>query len=141
MKVPNLIKNDSWLEPFSTTIISRLDNAQQAEQKLLHGQSLSDFAQGHKWYGLHRENKKWIIRDWAPNATAIYLIGQFNNWRWIIFVFKPNICTKQTHQLILFDELPVRRMCLLPICLRTFSIVIKIFNALRSKALNNLSLP
>ncbi|MFY9151811.1 MAG: alpha amylase C-terminal domain-containing protein [Prolixibacteraceae bacterium] len=81
MKIPNLVKNDSWLEPFASTIISRLETAKQAEQNILHGKSLSDFAQGHKWYGLHREKKHWIIRDWAPNATAIYLIGQFNNWQ------------------------------------------------------------
>lgn len=81
MKIPNLVKNDSWLEPFASTIISRLETAKQAEQKILHGKSLSDFAQGHKWYGLHREKNNWIIRDWAPNATAIFLVGQFNNWQ------------------------------------------------------------
>ena len=81
MKLPNLIKNDSYLEPFTSIIIDRLQAAKDKEQEILQGQSLNDFAQGHKWYGLHRENNQWVIRDWAPNATEIYLIGEFNNWQ------------------------------------------------------------
>ncbi|MBQ4258523.1 MAG: hypothetical protein II713_05940, partial [Clostridia bacterium] len=23
----------------------------------------------------------WVFREWAPNATRIYLIGGFNNWK------------------------------------------------------------
>ncbi|MFV0484387.1 MAG: alpha-amylase family glycosyl hydrolase, partial [Bacteroidales bacterium] len=44
------------------------------------GNSLSNFANGHLWYGLHETAEGWVIRDWAPNATAIYLIGTFNDW-------------------------------------------------------------
>ncbi|MBV5313746.1 MAG: alpha amylase C-terminal domain-containing protein [Prolixibacteraceae bacterium] len=81
MKLPNIVKNDSYLEPFATIITDRLQTAQNKENEILNGQSFSAFAQGHKWYGLHHENNKWLIRDWAPNATAIYLIGEFNNWQ------------------------------------------------------------
>ncbi|MFV0505426.1 MAG: alpha amylase C-terminal domain-containing protein [Bacteroidales bacterium] len=44
------------------------------------GNNLSSFANGHLWFGLHETASGWIIRDWAPNATAIYLVGSFNNW-------------------------------------------------------------
>jgi 1,4-alpha-glucan branching enzyme len=81
MKLPNFVKKDSWLEPFASTIISRLQKAQILEQEILQGKKLADFAQGHQWYGLHREKKQWVIRDWAPNATAIFLTGQFNDWQ------------------------------------------------------------
>jgi 1,4-alpha-glucan branching enzyme len=81
MKLPNIVKNDSYLEPYASTIISRLKASVLLEKELLQGSSLSDFAQGFKWFGLHRENNHWIIRDWAPNATAIFLIGQFNDWQ------------------------------------------------------------
>jgi len=81
MKIPNFVKKDSYLEPFATAIVDRLNAAQAKENEILQSASLSDFAQGHKWYGLHRENKQWVIRDWAPNATAIFLIGEFNNWQ------------------------------------------------------------
>jgi 1,4-alpha-glucan branching enzyme len=81
MKLPNFVKKDSYLAPFASTIITRLQNAGEKERELLNGKSLSDFAQGHQWYGLHRLKNEWILRDWAPNATAIYLIGEFNDWQ------------------------------------------------------------
>ena len=42
---------------------------------------MSEFASGYLYFGLHREAKRWIFREWAPNATAIYLIGTFNDWK------------------------------------------------------------
>lgn len=81
MKLPNFVKNDSYLEPFASTIAERLKAAEEKEKETLQGISLPEFAQGHNWYGLHREKNQWVIRDWAPNATAIYLIGEFNNWQ------------------------------------------------------------
>ena len=44
-------------------------------------QTLSDFASGYLYFGLHRTAKGWTFREWAPNATAIYLIGTFNGWQ------------------------------------------------------------
>jgi 1,4-alpha-glucan branching enzyme len=36
----------------------------------------------HIYYGLHRDARgNWVFREWAPNATKIYLIGEFNNWK------------------------------------------------------------
>ncbi len=81
MKLPKIIRNDSYLEPFSSAIIGRLNAAQMKEKEILQGKSMPDFSQGHKWYGLHRDGNQWIIRDWAPNATEIFLIGQFNEWQ------------------------------------------------------------
>ena len=43
--------------------------------------SLSDFATGYLYFGLHRTNDGWIFREWAPNATQIYLIGTFSDWK------------------------------------------------------------
>jgi 1,4-alpha-glucan branching enzyme len=65
MKLPNIVKNDIYLEPFASIIIDRLQAAKDKEQEILQGQSLIDFAQGHKWYGLHRENKQWILCCWC----------------------------------------------------------------------------
>ena len=42
---------------------------------------LSDFASGHLYFGLHKLPKGWVFREWAPNATDIYLIGDFNDWK------------------------------------------------------------
>ena len=81
MQVPNFVKQDNYLHPYAQIVIDRLLEAENKEKKLLFGQSLPDFAQGHKWYGLHKEHGLWVLRDWAPNATAIYLVGEFNSWQ------------------------------------------------------------
>ena len=44
-------------------------------------QTLSDFASGYLYFGLHKVSEGWVIREWAPNATEVFLIGDFNNWR------------------------------------------------------------
>lgn len=81
MELPKLIQNDEWLKPFATTILSRQDAAQQKEYELTQNQTLTDFSGGHLWYGLHKTDTGWVIRDWAPHATAIYLVGEFNQWK------------------------------------------------------------
>lgn len=35
----------------------------------------------HNHLGLHLENGKWFFREYAPNATEIFLIGDFSEWR------------------------------------------------------------
>lgn len=42
--------------------------------------TLAAFASGHDYYGLHKMKRGWVFREWAPNATDIYLVGDFNNW-------------------------------------------------------------
>ena len=84
VKVPRLkiVKNDPWLEPFNDAIQGRHDHVLNKIQELTGGkQTLSDFAGGHLYFGLHRTARQWIFREWAPNATAIYLIGDFNGWK------------------------------------------------------------
>ena len=42
---------------------------------------LSKGINNHLFYGLHKEEDgSWVFREWAPNASRIYLIGEFNNW-------------------------------------------------------------
>ena len=43
--------------------------------------SLADFASAHEYFGLHREKKNWVFREWAPNATSITMKGDFSNWQ------------------------------------------------------------
>ncbi len=81
MEMPHFVNNDPWLKPYAQAIISRLETASSKEAELVRTGSLKDFASGHLWFGLHRTNDGWVIRDWAPNATAIYLIGDFNEWK------------------------------------------------------------
>jgi len=65
-----------------SAIERRRDKAIAMEARLTSSRtSLSDFASGHEYFGLHRRRKKWIFREWAPNASAIHLIGDFSGWK------------------------------------------------------------
>ena len=81
-KTLRLIKNDPWLEPFAQAIEGRHNDAMQKLEHLTGGTNkLKDFAQAHLYYGLHRtSNGDWVLREWAPNATDIYVVGDFNSW-------------------------------------------------------------
>ena len=79
----NIIKHDLWLEPFEEAINGRYRYALGKKSELTNGgkQSLSDFATGYLYFGLHKTSKGWVFREWAPNATQIYLVGTFSNWK------------------------------------------------------------
>jgi len=83
MQSLKLIKNDPWLAPYTNAIKGRFDYILEKEQSLINGgtQTLSDFASGYLYFGLHKTNSGWVFREWAPNATAIYIIGVFNDWK------------------------------------------------------------
>ena len=78
-----IIKTDEWLTPFTPAIEGRHRHVLDKLSELTAGgkQKLTDFASGYLYFGLHREEKKWVIREWAPNATEIYVIGDFNGWK------------------------------------------------------------
>ena len=81
MKTLKLIQSDPYLQPFAEAINGRYHYAVNREKELTNGAKLSDWANGHMFYGLHKVNKQWVIREWAPNATAIYLVGDCNGWQ------------------------------------------------------------
>ncbi|MBR4650610.1 MAG: 1,4-alpha-glucan-branching enzyme, partial [Prevotella sp.] len=69
-----VVARDPWLEPFENAIRGRHDHAMWMADHLTNGgkQKLSDFATGYLYYGLHKTDKGWVLREWAPNATEIY---------------------------------------------------------------------
>ena len=77
-----LVKNDGWLEPYEEAIRGRHDHAQWKLNDLTQNgkMTLSDFADGYLYFGLHKQDKGWVLREWAPNATEIYVVGDFNDW-------------------------------------------------------------
>jgi 1,4-alpha-glucan branching enzyme len=59
-----------------------LENIEETEHRLTRGkESLAEFACGHEYFGLHFQRGDWVFREWAPNATAIYLIGDMSKWQ------------------------------------------------------------
>ena len=81
-KVLPILKNDPWLEPYADAINGRHNDVINVEQRLTQESgSLSEFANAHRYFGLHKyDDGQWVFREWAPNATAITLIGDFSNW-------------------------------------------------------------
>jgi len=81
MPTLQLIENDPWLQTFSDTIIKRFEKTKSKLADIRKTNThLTDAVNAHLYYGLHREEKSWVIREWAPNAKSIYLVGEFSGW-------------------------------------------------------------
>ena len=77
-----LIERDGYLSPYTMEIDGRYRYFLQKERELTKDgkQTLSDFASGYLYFGLHATKTGWCFREWAPNANSITLVGDFSNW-------------------------------------------------------------
>ena len=79
--VDHLIAADPYLGAHRKELTHRMEHIRHMRERLTQGrQDLLDLASGHEYFGLHRTEKGWTFREWAPAATAIYLIGDFSDW-------------------------------------------------------------
>jgi len=77
-----LIKNDPYLEPFADAINGRHQAYLDKKIQLVGEKgSLNDFSSGYLYFGLHKVDDNWILREWAPNAIDIFVVGDFNDWK------------------------------------------------------------
>ncbi len=77
-----IYETDPYLMPYKDAVDARHARILGYRDRIAGDGRLSDKANNHLYYGLHREeDRSWVFREWAPNATRIYLIGEFNNWR------------------------------------------------------------
>ncbi len=81
MKTLRILKNDPYLMPYRAAIEGRYSYALAVEQALTGGKKLKDIANNHLYFGLHKTKDGWVFREWLPNATALYLVGDFNGWK------------------------------------------------------------
>ncbi len=73
---------DPYLTSFISDIKRRYDKRVEAKKRICGEGSLVDFSNSYLYYGLHKnKNGSWVFREWAPNATAIFLIGEFSDWK------------------------------------------------------------
>lgn len=75
---------DPALLPFESDINLRMNNYYAKKHELLgENGKISDFANGHNYFGFHKTENGWIFREWAPAAHEMYIMGDFNGWnRW-----------------------------------------------------------
>ena len=76
-----LLVDDPWLAPYRDAIEGRAAHVKRLARRLAGRQRLADWASAHEYYGLHRTSDGWVFREWAPNATAIWLVGDFSKWK------------------------------------------------------------
>ena len=83
LKKLRLIEQDPWLEPSTQDIEERYKRFQDRLKVIVNDfGSLEKFANGNLYFGINYDPKRkgWIYREWAPQANALYLTGDFNNW-------------------------------------------------------------
>ncbi|KAI4526579.1 glycoside hydrolase family 13 protein [Schizophyllum commune Loenen D] len=77
-----VLEVDGYLEPNVPSIIHRHDLYRQWKDRIdEHEGGYEGFSKGFNKFGFNvRENGDVVYREWAPNATEAYLIGEFNDW-------------------------------------------------------------
>ena len=76
-----LVKSDPYLQPYEAALLGRYEYANRKEAEITGGTPLEDWATGYLYFGLHHTPDGWVLREWAPNATAIYIKGDMNGWQ------------------------------------------------------------
>src|SRR5512147_2131196 len=80
--VKRIVRRDPLLEPYAGVIRRRLSLIDTTEKRLTGGRMrLADFASGHEYFGLHLKGNQWALREWAPNATRIFLVSEGTGWK------------------------------------------------------------
>ncbi|MCE9615767.1 MAG: alpha amylase C-terminal domain-containing protein [Lentisphaerae bacterium] len=75
------LADDPYLDPYRPVLHRRAVQTRALAERLTGGHmALQDFASAHEYYGLHLTPDGWLFREWAPNADAIYLIGERTGW-------------------------------------------------------------
>ncbi len=77
-----IFEYDPYLEPYRADFDLRFSNYERKKSELLaEGETLSDFANGHEYFGFHKTDKGWVYREWAPAAQNVYIMGDMNGWQ------------------------------------------------------------
>ena len=75
-------EGDPYLKPFKP-VIWRRHQMRLAKADVIRGThaAMSLAVNNHLYYGVHKTPAGWVCREWAPNASAIYLTGECNGWK------------------------------------------------------------
>ena len=72
---------DPWLAPYHDQLQQRLAATAVYSKRLLGDTNITQFALGYVYFGLHCTDDGWVLREWAPAATKVYLQGAFSEWQ------------------------------------------------------------
>lgn len=76
-----ILQYDPYLRGYRSDIELRMENYRRKKKELLKNDAnLCDFANGHHYFGMHTEDGETVLREWAPAADRIAVIGDFNGW-------------------------------------------------------------
>jgi len=77
------IFNDPYLLSHADTIFSRRFKSIELESEIRKKNkgSLLCFADYHQVFGLHFEKGSWVFREWAPNASEIFIVCEKTSWQ------------------------------------------------------------
>lgn len=77
-----IYETDQYLKPYAQILDNRRKRtvARLEELKDTCG-PMEQFSRAYEYYGMHHSGGKWTLREWAPSATEIYVIGDFSGWK------------------------------------------------------------
>ena len=81
MSNKTLVDLDQWLAPHKSTIQTREKYISSKLEKVLINKTPAEFAMGFLHFGLHKTDTGWTFHEWAPNATRMFLVGDFSDWK------------------------------------------------------------
>ncbi|NLA15925.1 MAG: 1,4-alpha-glucan-branching enzyme [Bacteroidales bacterium] len=75
-------ESDPYLKPYKPILQRRQSLREIREQEITGAhENLVKAVNNHLYYGVHKTKEGWVCREWAPNATDLYLIGECNGWQ------------------------------------------------------------
>ena len=81
MTIKKILEIDPYLMPYAADIDKRTRLFEKKKNELLGKDgTLSDFANGHLYFGFHETSDGFAYREWAPGADSLYLTGDFCAW-------------------------------------------------------------
>lgn len=85
-----ILDYDPYLQPYASDIRLRMDNYDKKRFELVGRKgTLSEFANGHEYFGFHKTPEGWWYREWAPAAEEVYLTGDMIDWKWLEWKLTP----------------------------------------------------
>ncbi len=75
-----IFKIDPYLKPYKNDIELRMNSYLAKRRELVGDGDISSFANGYKYFGVHKTPDGWVYREWAPAAQEMFFTGDFNGW-------------------------------------------------------------